>query len=282
MRTDLIVTTSHKPAAALRERAESFAALLGCELASRHAEGMPVVFRRYPDAQRALVVQSGRLLLVNRDGQEFFFHPNLGAMRLRNVLRGQPDYLIEALQLQPGDSLLDCTLGYAGEASLCAHVVGDSGEVHGIEGNRELGLVVQEGLQVFVTDKAALNEAMRRVRVVHLGHHLEFLRQCPDKRYDCVYFDPFFDVPVDQEETLVPLKAFGDHSPLTQEALTHALRIARRRVVVKTARWSEQLESFGITELVGGKSGRVVYGVLPVNAREIAETDGRKDCLKKA
>lgn len=264
MRSDLLVTTSHKPDALLWARAEAYATQLACPLASRHAEGMPVVFGRYPEAQRALIVQSHRLLLVDRAGTQFFFHPNLGAMRLRNILRGQPDYLLEAMQLQPGDSVLDCTLGYAGEASLCAHVVGDAGEVHGIEGNPEVGLVVREGLQVFVTDKALLNAAMRRVRVVHLGHHLEFLRTCPDKRYDIVYFDPFFDVPVDTEETLVPLKAFGEHAPLTDEALTHARRIARRRVVVKTARWSEQLAEFGITELVGGKSGRVVYGVIPV------------------
>jgi 16S rRNA (guanine1516-N2)-methyltransferase len=266
VKSELIVTTSHKPDAALRARADRFAQELECAVAGRHAEGMSVVFGRYPEAQRALIVQSDRLLLVDRAGNSVFFHPNLGAMRLRNVLRGQPDYLLEAVQLQAGDSLLDCTLGYAGEATLCAHVIGDSGEVHGIEGNPELGVVVREGLQVFKTDKAALNEAMRRVQVVHLGHHLEFLRQCPDKRYDVVYFDPFFDVAVDTEEMLVPLKIFGDHSPLTAEALTHARRVARRRVVVKTARWSEQLADFEITELVGARHGRVVYGVLPVGA----------------
>ena len=268
MRTELIVTTSHKPDTALRARAEHFARELDCEVAGRHAEGMLVVFGRYPEAQKALVVQSGRLLLVNRAGNEVFFHPNLGAMRLRNVLRGQPDYLLEAMQLVPGESVLDCTLGYAGEATLCAHAVGDTGEVHGIEGSQELGIVVREGLKVFETDKAALNEAMRRVQVIHLGHHLEFLKNCPDKRYDVVYFDPFFDVAVDTEETLVPLKAFGDHSPLTTEALTHARRIARRRVVVKAARWSEQLADFGITELVGAKARRVVYGILSVQDLE--------------
>ena len=273
MRTELIVTTSHKPDTALKARAEQLAQELDCALAGRHAEGMPVVFGRYPDAQKALIVQRERLLLVNRAGNEVFFHPNLGAMRLRNVLRGQPDYLLEALQLVPGESVLDCTLGYAGEATLCAHVVGDTGEVHGIEGTQELGIVVREGLKVFETDKTALNEAMRRVRVVHLGHHLEFLKACPDQRYDCVYFDPFFDVSVDVEETLTSLKAFGDHSPLTAEALVHAQRIARRRVVVKAARWSEQLADFGITELVGAKASRVVYGIIPVRTLEKSATE---------
>lgn len=263
MRTDLFVTTSHKPDANLLARAQVFAQELGCTVETRHAEGMGVVFQRRPEATRAIVVQRERLLLVDKDGWEFFYHPNLGMMRLRNLLRGQHDYLLEATGLSTGDSLLDCTLGYAGEANLCAHVVGDSGEVHGIEGTRELGVVVREGLQNLVTENETMNAAMRRVKVVHLGHHLEYLRTCPDRRYDIVYFDPFFDMAVNQEETLVPLKVFGNHSPLTLEAVEHARRIARRSVVVKTARRSPILEQLGITELYVGRGASVVYGALP-------------------
>ena len=262
MRTDLFVTTSHRPDPALWAHAQIFASELDCSRETRHAEGMGVLFARRPEAVRALVVQQERLLLVDRDGWQFFFHPNLGILRLRNLLRGQHDFLIDAMRLQPGDSVLDCTLGYAGEATLCAHVVGEFGEVHGIEGTQELGIVVREGLPTFETENPVMNAAMRRIQVVHLGHHLEFLGTCPDKRYDIVYFDPFFDVAVDVQERLGPLKVFGDHSPLTEEALGHARRIARRAVVVKTARWSSLLEQFGITELHGGRSARVVYGVL--------------------
>lgn len=263
MRSDLFVTTSHKPDAALFARAQAFAAELGCGVEIRHAEGMGVVFARRPEATRAVVVQRERLLLVDKDGWEFFYHPNLGMMRLRNRLRGQYDYLLEAMALQEGDAVLDCTLGYAGEANLCSHVVGPSGEVHGIEGTQELGIVVREGLQNLVTENETMNAAMRRVQVVHLGHHLEYLRNCPDRRYDIVYFDPFFDRAVNAEEALVPLKVFGDHSPLTTEALLHAQRIARRKVVVKTARHSPVLEELGITELYAGRGASVVYGVLP-------------------
>ena len=262
MRTDLFVTTSHKPDATLWARAEAFAVELTCSTETRHAEGIGVLFERRPEAQRALVVQKERLLLVDRDGWQFFFHPNLGILRLRNLLRGQHDFLIDAMRLQPGDSVLDCTLGYAGEATLCGHLVGDSGEVHGIEGTTELGIVVREGLQTFETENPIMNAAMRRVKVVHLGHHLEFLKACPTQRYDIVYFDPFFDTAVGVAETLGPLKVFGDHSPLTEQALEQARRIARRAVVVKTARWSPLLEQFGITELHGGRSARVVYGVI--------------------
>ena len=275
MRTDLIVTTSHKPDASLTARAAWFAQELGCALAGRHAEGMPVVFGRYPEAQKALIVQSARLLLVDRVGHEVFFHPNLGALRLRNLLRGHPDYLQLAMQLVPGESVLDCTLGHAGEATLCAFLVGETGEVHGIEGSRELGIVTREGLRVFETENRIINAAMRRIQVVHLGHHLEFLKACPDKRYDVVYFDPFFDVAVDMtEETMGALKAFGDHSVLTLEAITQAKRIARRLVVVKTARWSELLAELGITEFVGAKHRRVVYGTLSVSDSEKSATEG--------
>lgn len=262
MRTDLFVTASHKPDSTLWARVEAFAAELGCTTEMRHAEGMGVLFERRPEAQRALVVQKERLLLVDRDGWQFFFHPNLGILRLRNLLRGQHDFLPDAMQLREGDSVLDCTLGYAGEATLCSHIVGDSGEVHGIEGSVELGIVVREGLQSFETENPTMNDAMRRIQVVHLGNHLTYLQACPDQRYDIVYFDPFFDMAVGATETLGPLKVFGDHSPLTAQSVEHARRIARRAVVVKTARWSPLLEQLGITQLHGGKSARVVYGVI--------------------
>ena len=223
-----------------------------------------------PEATRAIVVQKDRLLLVHRDGPEFFYHPNMGYIRLSNYLRGQNDWLLTAAEIQPTDAILDCTLGYAGEATLMATQIGETGEVHGIEGIPELGLIVREGLQTLTTGQVKINEAMRKIKVVHLGHHLEYLKSCPDKRYDIVYFDPFFDIAVDKQGTLDALRFFGDHSPLTVESLTEARRISRRFVIVKTGRWSHQLEEFGIVnkndknETFGSSWGTIVYGRIRV------------------
>ncbi len=258
--TDLFVTTASASTPELRERAAAIAAELQAPLLLRHKEPLPHCFDRMSGTTRAIVVQKNRLLLAHRDGPEFFFHPNLGCLRAANYRRGQNDWLLVAAQLQPGDSVLDCTLGYAGEATLMATQTGESGEVHGIEGIPELGLVVREGLQTVVTENQRVNQAMRSIQVVHLGHHLEYLQQCPTDRYDVVYFDPFFDVAVDQAGNLDDLRFFGDFRPLTAASLSEARRVARRWVIVKTSKWSQQLAHFGITETFGSDWGKVRYG----------------------
>lgn len=263
LRADLFVTTSLKPSALREARARALAEELGAVFVPRRDLGLPRLFGEKPDARSALLVQNDRLLLVSRAGDEIFYHPNMAFLRLGNLLRGGRDLLVEAAALGPGDRVLDATLGYAGEAILCAHVVGETGEVHGVEAAPELGVLVREGLQTVVTGHRALNAAMRRVHVVHLGHHLDYLRACPPGRYDVVCFDPFFDEILPDSETLAPLRAFGSHAPLLPETLAEARRIARRRVLVKAARWSRTLEDLGITERYDSKSGKVAYGVLP-------------------
>ncbi|MBC8102305.1 MAG: class I SAM-dependent methyltransferase [Cytophagales bacterium] len=262
-RADLFVTTALKRAPVLQAHAQSIAEELGAAFVPRSEQGLPRLFEAHPLALRALVVQADRLLLTQRTGEELFYHPNMAYLRLGNVLRGGRDLLTEAAQLSPGDSVLDATLGYASEAILCAHVVGDSGEVHGIEAVPELGIVVREGLKTVATDQVILNAAMRRVQVMHLGHHLEFLRACPSGRYDVVCFDPFFDQMLEQSRSIAPLRIFGSLARLLPEAVTEAQRVARRRVIVKTEKWADALEAYGITERIDSRGGKVVYGILP-------------------
>ena len=260
MRTDIFVTTSQRPTPELLARAESLAAELDCAVVSRKKEALENFFFRLPAAERALIVQGDRLLLESRSGFRFFHHPNMAALRLKNIRVGQRDLLLDAAALEPGDAVLDATLGYAGEATLCSWATGV--EVHGIEAVPEVGVVLREGLQTTRTHNAALNAAMRRVKVVHLGHHAEFLKACPPHSYDVVCFDPFFDTTVSGVESLVTLKAFGDHAPLLPETLAEAVRVARKRVVVKAARHSLLLDALGIEERVTSRHSKVVYGVV--------------------
>jgi 16S rRNA (guanine1516-N2)-methyltransferase len=262
VRTDIFVTTSQKPTAALQSRAEEIAAELGCPTEPRGKDALPKLFARRPGANRAIVVSVERWQLVSQDGWAFFHHPNMGALRLKNLLDGKRDLLLDAARLAPGDSVLDATLGYGGEATLCAWAVGETGTVHGIEAVPELGILVREGLARTQTESALLNAAMRRVSVVHLGHHLEYLHACPSDRYDVVCFDPFFDAALAPTETLGTLRAFGEHAPLLPEALTEARRVARKRVVVKSDRFSPLLDTLGITERITSKQSKLVYGVV--------------------
>ncbi len=266
-RTDLFVTTSFRPSPERAERALRLTEELRANYVARGDFGLPRLFRDRPGSERALVVQADRLLLASRSGDELFYHPNTAFLRLGNVLRGGRDLLLEAGEIGPGDKILDATLGYAAEAILCAHAVGETGEVSGIEAAPELGVVVREGLRTVTTSQRALYEAMRRVRVVHLGDHLDFLRACPPGRYDVVCFDPFFEEVLSGSEPFAPLRAFGRHGPLLPEALDAARRVARRRVLVKAVRWAQTLPALGITEQVTSRNGKVAYGVLPGGAQ---------------
>ncbi|MES2465286.1 MAG: class I SAM-dependent methyltransferase [Armatimonadota bacterium] len=266
--TALFVTTALKRTPELEAHARSLAAELTASFLPRADLGMPKLFETNAGYQKALVVQAERLLLVRRSGEELFYHPNMAFLRLGNLLRGGRDLLMDATQLKPGESVLDATLGYAAEAILCAHLVGDTGEVHGIEAVPELGIVVREGLQSVTTDQEILNAAMRRVKVVHLGNHLDFLRGCEDNRYDVVCFDPFFEEMLEQSHSIAPLRVFGSLSPLLPEAVSEAKRVARRRVVIKTEKWADTLSSLGVTERCGSRGGKVVYGIIDVEKAE--------------
>jgi 16S rRNA (guanine1516-N2)-methyltransferase len=211
-----------------------------------------------------VVITTERWELISRDGWHFFHHPNLAAIRLKNVLDGKRDLLLEATQIGPGDRVLDATLGFGSEATLCAWAVGDSGVVHGVEAIPEMGVVVRNGLAHTKTASSALNAAMRRVKVVHLGHHLEFLKTCPDNSYDVICFDPFFDVSLNPNENLGSLRAFGDHAPLLPETLEEARRVARKRIVVKSDRYSSLLDTLEIPERVTSRQSKLVYGVVPL------------------
>jgi len=263
LRTDLFVTTALKDPPALIDRAQGIAAELNAPFVARRDLGLPRLFDRQPDAERVLIVQADRLVLVHRSGEELFYHPNMAYLRIGNLQRGGNDFLIEVAQLQPGDSLLDCTLGFAAEAILCSYAVGETGEVHGVEAIPEIGVLVREGLQSVVTDSQSVNQAMRHVQVVHLGHHLEYLRRCPDRRYDVVCFDPFFNEVLEgSSHSISPLRFFGSHEPLLRETIEEARRVARRRVIVKAEKHSDALEKLGITNRMGARSGKVAYGIV--------------------
>lgn len=259
------ITTALKPSRHLVEQAAELSRRHAWQIIRRGNKPLPDLFAENKAFDQVLVVQTERLLLVSREGWELFFHPNMAYLRLGNVTRGGRDWLLEAAQLQAGDRVLDATLGFAAEAILCAHVVGPTGRVDGVEASDAVACVVDHGLRRLCTASALLNETMRRVNVVANGHHLEWMRGCADQSYDVVCFDPFFETPVGMEEGLSKLRAFGEHHPLTRESIDEARRIACKRIVVKAPKWSPLFDDLGFVERVGSRSGKVAYGILRTN-----------------
>ena len=264
MPINLAVTTSVKPTPAIEAQAHSYTDELQAPYASRFGLSLPEVFA-VSKADRLLIVGADRLRLRDRaTDTEYFFHPNLFQVRASNVLRGAPDHFLIATQLGPGDSILDCTLGFASEASLAALAVGETGQVVGLESVPALALVTRIGVQSFVLGSARLTAVLRRVQVI-TGDSRDYLPHCPDNSVDVVYFDPFFEHRLTGSEFSVsPLFVFGNPAPLDAATVAEARRVARRRVVIKHPRDEPLPEPISewVTETIASRKRRVVYSVL--------------------
>lgn len=258
--SNLAVTTSGRPTEEVIHTAQAWAERLGVPFVLR-VEGIQKLAARH-DVEGLLVVSAERITYREPlTALEYFFHPSMAKVRLHNCLRGHDDPLLRAMALQAGESVLDCTLGRATDAALCAWKVGPSGRVLGLEKSRILAELTIDGLAHYVDSATRLTELLRRVEALWADYH-EFLPTCADDSFDIVYFDPIFHDPLQQSQAMAPLRALADSSPLTAEAVAEARRVARRRVVIKQRKGTPLWGELGVSEVVGSPGGRVEYGVL--------------------
>lgn len=261
----LVVTTSGSAGLGLRAQALAWAERLGARFTPRNRRALSRLCAD-ESAEEALVVGPDRVVYARpAEGIEYFYHPGMAQPRLRHLERGQRDPMVDALGLQPGWLVLDCTLGRASDAAVAADAVGAEGGVLGIESSRVVALLTAAGLETYAGGSRRLREAMRPIGVIW-GDHLEVLGRLPDAAYDVVYFDPLFDRPVEASQAMMALRAVADPRPLRPEALAEAARVARRRVVVKQRRGSRLWAQWPPSRVAGGRNSRVEYGVLEVSA----------------
>jgi 16S rRNA (guanine1516-N2)-methyltransferase len=260
----LAVTTSVKPAAAIEEQAQDIAAELHAPYLPRSSRPLSEIFMA-ADADRLLIAGSDHLRLRDRATHtEYYFHPNMFLIRGSNAQRGTPDHFLEATGLGPGDTLLDCTLGFASEAALASLIVGEEGHVDGLESVQELALLTQIGLQSFPMQSKELGAALRRVRALHADYR-RYLSGCADDAYDVIYFDPFFEKRLSgSEDSVSPLFVFGNPAPLDAAAVREACRATRRRVVIKHPRHEPLPGEIAalLTKTVGSRKSRLIYSII--------------------
>lgn len=170
----IFVTTSHDPTEAQVEKARKLADELK----------LPYLIRKnHPNILKAAqgeycyVVEKDRVV-VKAQNLELFFHPSMAKVRMKNIQKGLKDHLIDCLQLTGDEVILDTTLGLGTEAILMAAFL-YSGRVIGIEGSKPIFVVVREGLENYKGKENWINEAMKRIQVLHADFK-EFLRSCPE------------------------------------------------------------------------------------------------------
>lgn len=257
--TKIIVTTSQRPSDECLKLAHVAAERLGGVFVQRAKMSLAKIRDEY-GVPFVVVAKSGELVLDSDDG-EFFFHPSMAHVRIKNLRHGASDHLIEALGAKSGMSILDCTLGLGSDAIVESFSVGEVGRVVGLEASPVIFGVVRFGLAHYAGENDAVTSAMRRVEVVH-ADYMDYLASLPDDSFDAVYFDPMFRHPLTKSASMHPLRAFADMRPLSHEAIGEALRVARRRVVMKENSMSREFERLGFAEFVGGKYSKIRFGVM--------------------
>ncbi len=191
-----------------------------------------------------------------------FFHPSLSFVRVKRLMRGEGDALIECSGAEPGDIVLDCTAGLASDSIVFSHVVGPEGRVTAIESEPALHMLIREGLSHYETHLESFNDTMRRIEV-KLADHTRELEKLPDRSVDIVYFDPMFRSPIEDSSAIQPLRRLANHKALSEHAIEQARRVARKRIVLKEHRDGDEFNRLGFERLF--RSGtKIAYGVIHI------------------
>ncbi len=255
----VLVTTPGRTTQEHIIQAKELASELNCPYVERKKRS---ILRLQQDYQSdILIARKERLELFSLGSNEpFFFHPNSAAFRLKRLMHGEEDPMIEAAGLMEGDSFLDTTAGLSSDSIIAAYAVGEPGIVHACEKNTLIAYLVGRGLKEYISENEKLNECMRKVKIFP-GDSVSFLKQTKDNSYDVVYMDPMFEEVISEANNFQSLRQVGAQDSLTAEWVQEAIRVARKRVVLKAHFRSPLFQCYGFTQEIRLTS-KFHYGVI--------------------
>lgn len=259
MRELTIVTTAGRPDQLSETLAHKACEMLNLDFVPRNKLSVAAISKKY----NANVIVAGKNryeYYAKGADAPFFFHPNSAAFRLKRVARGETDPMLQACQLEAGNSFLDCTLGIGSDSMLAAFTVGEKGRVVGLELNENIAFIVARGMQTYDTTELPLTSCMRQIEVVH-ADAVTFLQQQQNETFDIVYIDPMFEEVIEESNNFEALRRAGDHTSLTEKWVKEALRVAKKRVVLKGHYKSVAFEKFGFKRDIR-LTAKFHYGVI--------------------
>lgn len=255
----LFVTTSYDPSGAQLEEAQALAGLFGVRLIQRRHMTFAGLRERF-GYEDILLVTKERIEYHHEGRHPLFFHPSTATVRIKRLLNGEKDPLLELAGVRSGDRIIDCTAGLGSDAIVFSFAAGSEGAVTALESAPIPCFLLQQGLQIYHSDVPGLNEAMRRIEVLQLDH-ADYLRTLPAASADIVYFDPMFRKPITESSSIRAIRGLADDRALSEETVSEAKRTARKAVIMKEHRDSAEFERLGFTE-VYRSSTKIAYGVM--------------------
>lgn len=254
------MTTSYHPQPEREQMARQLAEQFSVPYILRERRTLKQLFAETGFTQAVVVSHEG-IRWEDQEGRRFFFHPSMSAVRVKRLRSGGSDPLVASSGMRRGDEVLDCTLGMGADAIVAAFVTGSEGKVVALESQRVIAALVKHGMRTYSTDRADLAEAMRLVEVV-CADYREYLPRLPDKSFDIVMFDPMFGKTVRESSAMQALRPLANPEPLDPASVKEAVRVARRTVLLKERRDSDEFARLGFR--VVKEASTYAFGVIDV------------------
>lgn len=253
---DVIVTTSQKANEQLINKATEVARFLDSDYIPRK------------DLQN-LNTKSHIYLVVTKEGlvchhveHKLFYHPSMAMLRLKRIYKGEEDIFTSLCGDIEGLKVLDCTLGFGSDSLVFSYLVGSHGQVTALEKSPLVYSIVKDGFKEAYPKWADINLYTGKIRVFN-EDYVTYLKNCPNRSFDIVYFDPMFDKPIEQSIHLDPLRFFAEEKPLDIESINKAIKVADKKVIIKNHRGFD-FSRLGITKVFTKNASKVQYGVIEV------------------
>lgn len=243
-----IVTTAGRPTDLTIQLAKDAALHLGFPYEVRDKRSITQLQQQYHSNILVASKSSWEFYGLNTS-EPFFFHPSSAMFRLKRLARGEQDPLLDVCKIIPGDSFLDCTLGYASDSLVAAYAIGDSGSVEGCEANPILAFILQEAFHNGRTDYREFPSLMNRIHVISCDA-ASYLKNLADQSIDVVYMDPMFETSIKESDSISPLRSLAVNEPLNCDWVNEAKRVAKKRVVIKAHFRSPWFKEFGFQQII--------------------------------
>lgn len=255
------ITTGHKPSKSLLNLAEEWVKRFDATYVERKSYSIKYLMEEKQMEQLLVITEEYPRLYIRGSDKPYFFHPGMSVLRIKGLLKGDNDVMIEVAELKEGDSFLDCTLGLASDAITASFITGAHGKVVGIESEALIAELARDGLTRWQhEDIPHFVEALRRIEVVSASHQ-DYLKKLPSNSFDVVYFDPMFRSPVKESFGIASLRGLANMQPLDLDSVSEALRVCKRKVMMKERNDSLEFERLGFIKVERPNSS-ITFGVI--------------------
>lgn len=195
-------------------------------------------------------------------GEEYRFHVGTAALRILQMEKGNEDRLCRLLLKEGPCKVLDCTFGQGSDSTTMSWYLKDRGNVIALEKSPILYEIGRAGIANYMDKNPSITKAVRRISLLHADYS-EFLSHEKEKSFDVIYLDPMFRHPVKRDvNDMEGFRRAAIYDTLSEDILRKAMRVARRRIIVKERPFSPLFKN-GLFDFVRGKKGQTTaYGVI--------------------